>query len=645
MYGKNATIQIFSDALDWETILKSRSDYTYTSYNVQDDGLRSGELRFSISAYDTNQPGFVTEANTVLDIRNYRKDENGDGIYDILDPEIRYQDTFTGTESGIYYLNSSYLGAVNFGTNFNVTRDVGQTYITARINAVVTSSSIQEIAVEESFTVDRNYFSLGWNGHIEYGADNYRVDISNNETGTPHSGSSQITKINENSITLESFPLPDATGRTSYTDITLERKGDLYHKQLVAGGITYYIRIRDTEDSDNDGVPDIGDPTPKSFFSSTQSIGNGWHQHHKFGTFFSFFDNAWCYHTDLGWIYVPSWNDTGTWIFRPDFNGGKFQSYNKLNWIWTTPHIYPHAFSNRLNEWLYIGSEKVFIWSKSSGQWSDFNARLQIDPEEYQNFTDSIPEIIKYIEQERASASNGVYLQTGFMNLHDPSLSLGYKMVFGYIFDLSPFETALQGVAKLGVISHRLQDISPLSTFTQLKDLSLRENDISDLTPLSNLINLEVLDVHWNLVNDTNPLSKLSLLKELDLSGNEIEDISPLSSLLNLKTLNIGSNKIQNLEPLKSLKNLEKLDIAENSFSDLTPLKDLNNLKELNCGFEASTGKLLDFSPLSSLTELEKINVSYYSYRDNNIHSPSEEQLKIIEAILPNVTVLSYFYY
>jgi formylglycine-generating enzyme required for sulfatase activity len=377
IHGKNATIQIFSDSLDWETILKSRTDYTYTSYNVQDDGLRSGKLRFSISAYDANQPSLVFEANTVLDIRNYRKDENGDGIYDILDPEISYQGTFTGTESGTYYLNSSYLGAVNFGTTFNVTRDVGQTYITARINAVVTSSSIQEIQVGTSYTVNRNYFSLGWSGYLEYGTNNYRADFSNNETGTAYSGSSQITKTNENSIALESFPLPDATGNTSNTDITLERKGNLYHKQLVSGGITYYIRILDTEDSDNDGIPDIGDPTPKSFFSSTQSIGNGWHQHYKFGTFFSFFDNAWCYHTTLGWIYVPNWTDTGTWIFKPDNNGGKFQSYKNLNWLWTTPQIYPHAFSNRLNEWLYIGSEQVFIWSKSSGQWSDFAGELQ----------------------------------------------------------------------------------------------------------------------------------------------------------------------------------------------------------------------------------------------------------------------------
>ena len=109
----------------------------------------------------------------------------------------------------------------------------------ARINAVVTSSSIQEIQVGESFTVDRNYFSLGWNGQIEYGTNNYRADFSNNETGTEYSGDAQITIINENTITLKNFPLPDALGVTSGTDITLERKRQLYHKQLVANGITY----------------------------------------------------------------------------------------------------------------------------------------------------------------------------------------------------------------------------------------------------------------------------------------------------------------------------------------------------------------------------------------------------------------------
>jgi hypothetical protein len=85
--------------LDWEIFLKSKSDFTYTSYNCQDEGFLSGEFRFSISAHDSNQPSFVTEANKVLDIRNYRKDKNGGGIHDILNPEIKYQDSFSGTES------------------------------------------------------------------------------------------------------------------------------------------------------------------------------------------------------------------------------------------------------------------------------------------------------------------------------------------------------------------------------------------------------------------------------------------------------------------------------------------------------------------------------------------------------------------
>jgi hypothetical protein len=604
MYGKNATIQIFSDALDWETILKSRSDYTYTSYNVQDDGLRSGELRFSISAYDTNQPGFVTEANTVLDIRNYRKDENGDGIYDILDPEIRYQDTFTGTESGIYYLNSSYLGAVNFGTNFNVTRDVGQTYITARINAVVTSSSIQEIAVEESFTVDRNYFSLGWNGHIEYGADNYRVDISNNETGTPHSGSSQITKINENSITLESFPLPDATGRTSYTDITLERKGDLYHKQLVAGGITYYIRILDTEDSDNDGVPDIGDPTPKSFFSSTQSIGNGWHQHYKFGTFFSFFDNDWYYHTDLGWIYVPNWNDLGAWIFKPDNNVGKFQSYKNLNWLWTTPQIYPHTFSNRLNEWLYIGTEKVFIWSKCSAQWSDFTgeiiseeSKVELDneieewntnyeiwienPDQYGGTT-----ALKSIKQARENADTKLALNGG-VDFSSSNQSTEIKNQDILQFDKSKV-SQLSGFISMPEYSLTMKEIPDYNPLIGGENLTLKDlfgnnisANISNITPISGLSNLTELSLIMNNISDVTPLNKLKNLTNLDLFGNNISDICPLSGLVNLEELSLALNKISNISPLSGLKNLTTLDLSMNKISDISPLFGLQNLSLL----------------------------------------------------------------
>ena len=68
---------------------------------------------------------------------------NGDGIYDILDPVISYQGSFTGTETANYYNNNSYFGVV-FETLFDATRSSGGQ---ATIFATVTSSSISAIQV------------------------------------------------------------------------------------------------------------------------------------------------------------------------------------------------------------------------------------------------------------------------------------------------------------------------------------------------------------------------------------------------------------------------------------------------------------------------------------------------------------------
>jgi len=246
--AKTAKLEIFTDSLDWEAIFKSRNDYVYTNYSVIDDGLSTGDFRVSISAYDPNYPSIQTTSNTSVDIRNYRSDENGDGIYDILDPDIFYQGSFTGTESGTYYNNNSYLGNVVFETLFNATRSPGQTFLRAEIYATVTSSSIPEIQVGQSFSIDRDYYTLSWSGTLDYDSTSYQASFSDNQTKVEYSANSQITQTNESSITLKNFSLPNSLGTTTNTDISLTREGDIFHKQFVSNGITYYFRVLDIED-------------------------------------------------------------------------------------------------------------------------------------------------------------------------------------------------------------------------------------------------------------------------------------------------------------------------------------------------------------------------------------------------------------
>ncbi|MBN37483.1 MAG: hypothetical protein CMI29_03375 [Opitutae bacterium] len=666
--AKTATIQIFTDSLDWETIIKNRSDFTYNTFDIQDNGFVSGQLRTSISGQITYSPDFSIVASNVIDIRNYRKDDNGDGIYDILDPDIYYQDSFTGMESGTYYQNSSIVGSVNIDTTFFVTREVGSTHLNARITGVITSSTL-ELNSPGDITENRDYYTLGWNGSLDYGRTTYQCSFTNNESGEAYSANSKISKTNENSITLEAFPLPNTSGSTVNTDIILNRKGNLFHKQFVVGEITYYFRLVDEEDSDSDGVPDISDSSPKRLLSNTQALGNGWNQHENFGTFFSNLNSDWYYHTILGWIYVPNWNDDGTWMYRPDDAGGEFSSVTGLNWVWTTAEIHPYLYCTGYGGWLYLAQDIVFYWSKCSekSRWyfhdnevsfwqavegqEDYSLELtdgqeadwvvqstrEVDPVEYEKFTQSIPDFIEYISRQRNSGSNQVSLGS-YMTIPNDSFT-EYKHISATVYDLAPFKNLISGITGLSVVNQHLQDLSPLSSNIELEDLFLYENYVSDLNPISSLVNLENLNLHWNDVTDISPLSNLINLKTLDLSGNEIQNIDPLSNLLNLQVLNLEDNEIHDLTPLKCLKQLVELSVSNNSISDLSPLQELLNLKKLDIGFYDSAGNLLSFSPLASLPNLEEITVYNHSY-ETGYEEPSEIQLKIIKSTLPNVKVI-----
>ena len=96
-----------------------------------------------------------------------------------------------------------------------------------------------------------------------------------------------------------------------------------------------------------------------------------------------------------------------------------------------------------------------------------------------------------------------------------------------------------------------LNDVTLLSTLTELTDLDLSGNRIGDIGPLSTLVNLTRLDLGFNLdIEDVSPLSNLTGLETLVLNINQITDLAPLSTLTNLRRLDLGTNFIADLGPL-----------------------------------------------------------------------------------------------
>lgn len=183
--------------------------------------------------------------------------------------------------------------------------------------------------------------------------------------------------------------------------------------------------------------------------------------------------------------------------------------------------------------------------------------------------------------------------------------------------------------------------LQPLSSLTNLTELSLCARQISDFSDLVTLTNLEVLDLGMNEITDISSLSLLVELRRLILDVNQISDLTPVADLSELTYLRAGFNQITDVSPLSELTKLRKLDLGANHrtcprsadglpwgrppvstsnlddgqyanlIEDIGPLAGLTNLEELilNSNF------ITDLSPLASLTKLE-----FIWFTSNDIH-------------------------
>lgn len=132
---------------------------------------------------------------------------------------------------------------------------------------------------------------------------------------------------------------------------------------------------------------------------------------------------------------------------------------------------------------------------------------------------------------------------------------------------LSVTNEMLVDIAKLSSLEYLnlceqvlIDDISPLASLTELRELSIATCWAPDLTPLSSLTKLERLIADYCGISDIAPLSKLTALRVLSLDGNDIEDVKPLTKLKNLKYLYLLENPIRNANALNGLKKqLEEL--------------------------------------------------------------------------------------
>lgn len=141
----------------------------------------------------------------------------------------------------------------------------------------------------------------------------------------------------------------------------------------------------------------------------------------------------------------------------------------------------------------------------------------------------------------------------------------------------------LASIKSINLTSAAVNELDPCvyPLLTGMKDLFLGQGDLEDLTPLSTLTNLVTLRAAINKVSDIKPLAPLTKMDRLDLGRTQVMDITPVGNMTALTELQLDETPVSDLSPLRACTKLEKVSIKQTRVKDVSPLRDMKKLKFL----------------------------------------------------------------
>ncbi len=125
-------------------------------------------------------------------------------------------------------------------------------------------------------------------------------------------------------------------------------------------------------------------------------------------------------------------------------------------------------------------------------------------------------------------------------------------------------------------------DLSALSEFVHLKELSFSGTAITAIPDMENLKSLKLLHATSSPIQDISAVNQLNSLEDLDISNTPIDDLKTLSNLDNLKKFSCAGTQVRRLDPVTQMIHLETLDCSNTRVGNLDPLLPLA-LKSLKC--------------------------------------------------------------
>ena len=311
---------------------------TYDDLSILDWGTESGQISFRGDGRMILDNGVRTNftLSGTQGYINIFEDSDHNGIYDYFELGKNFSvDTdaqMAISYNSIYDAYGNYVGRGSVGFDIDViySRSSGSRNIYLDQDMRVTSSTLEGISPGFSERLQFTVTPITASGTVSY--DSEGTFVLNLEFNGTNDGASANLNGNwlqntDGSITFSEFALPslgDPSRSSSNsvlaqeevrTEITLTKlDSNTYHGQAEVEGINYYITVSDSNDSDDDGTPDIGD---KDFRSINTS-----------GSADIFSPNGWAYWQSYPWIF-----NQGTWYYmKPIGSQNYLYNYTTREW-------------------------------------------------------------------------------------------------------------------------------------------------------------------------------------------------------------------------------------------------------------------------------------------------------------------------
>lgn len=189
-------------------------------------------------------------------------------------------------------------------------------------------------------------------------------------------------------------------------------------------------------------------------------------------------------------------------------------------------------------------------------------------------------------------------------------------------------------VEDLFLHGRNLTQITLPEDLTNLKLLTLSDNQLTSLTLPAGLTSLEDLDLYNNRLISLSLPPDLASLEWLWLSGNQLTEITLPAGLISLKDLYLDKNSLTSLDLPPGLSNLEELQLDDNPLTSLSLPAGMMSLKEL---------RLPRFTSISYPDDWKLLPITGKRANDRPpIHlevSPSLESLDLIGEHLTSLTL------